>query len=251
VLHAAAEDAGPPLSGTCPEIPEVDEEHLFSGSSSEVKNYRDRVFSASGLDRFSFIGDSEPGVAGTKDTDEKRSHDERRSEGWNRQPRPILLGLEEQINSLKSSPSAIGGVRSSYRKQPQEPVKNKPFSQFGFPVAPMEPSAKSMVNLRTQSDGYQGHRTESTQFKLGPKGNAPRTPKGLAASSQNTESTRKLWDTLFASRNRPKGSQPCNSGKFSQRSLDRIHLNTKPLQPKTKSSTALSERVVRFSTAMR
>lgn len=225
---------------------------MFSASSSDAKNYRDRKFSASGIDRFSVLGEFEPGIGnhGTKDTDEKRSQEERRSEGWTRPPKPTTLAMDDINASLKSTPSTQGCLRNSCGNPPDEPRRIMPFSTFKLP--PQHPKSRTSpfqttLDARFQSQNTRGQQVEPLRTQLTPKGTTPYPKADLSAS------TRSIWNALFACRRTRKHPHPTSS-KFKampcQRSLDGILLNTQALKTKTKSVGSLTERV-RLSAALR
>lgn len=247
-LHSAGDEPPCPLLSTCPEIPEVDEEQVFSASSSDAKNYPPRKFSSSGLDRYTCPPDSEAAGADTKDTDDKRSELERKSEGWNRSPKPLPLTLDDRENSLKSSPSVSGCVRHSVGTNCESSSRTLPYARVCLPSKETE-SPYQLSSDRTKPNPSPLTVVQDANRKQqAPRHDLIKNRGAFFAPSDKQNDSSKVWETLFSSKKRTPGSRTVRPQ--AERSRDGIHSNARPVPAKHRSSGCLSERI-RVSTALR
>lgn len=248
LLHSAGDEPPCPLLSTCPEIPEVDEEQVFSASSSDAKDYPPRKFSSSGLDRYTCPPDSEAAGAETKDTDDKPSDKERKSEGWTRSPKPLPLTLEDPDHSLKSSPSIFGCVRHSIGTHCESSSHTAPNARVRMPSK----EADSPYHLHSDRSkptpsplaAVQDPNRKPSTHRLDPLKNRG----AFFAPSDKNIDVSKVWETVFSSKKRTVGLRTGN--RAPQRSRDGIHSNARPATAKNKSSGCLTERI-KAPTALR
>lgn len=247
VHYAKAEEAMVYLPKTCPEIPEVEEEHLFSATSSDDKARRERKYSVGESDRHLYPLDPASPDDDGNDTVDRDTLDERAWPKLELTHRSTNLCIEEPQGSFRSSPSTLACLQNSCRVNLSEHRSLKKNSRSRRLLSQKNSASTGFLSMdRTSNETPRGYATDRPRA-------TPVTYKGSREESQRgsfndfawsqRDSSQRIWQRFLAPKAGSTAAVPTLKRKNSERAFSGIHLNTVPTKGLSGCATYCSERL--------
>jgi len=246
VHYAKAEEEIPYMPKTCPEIPELEEEHIFSATSSDGKGRRERKYSAGKLERLQFPAARDSPSRDYNDTVDHEALDDRPWRRLELTDRSVNHIIEEPLGSFRSSPSTLACLGNSCRINASDPKPSQDSVRRRRLQHQKDPNSAGFNSLEIINRRVGKKRGSVSQKMLGlftnKSGEGSKRGSFFESAKPPSDVAQRIWKQFLLPRASSLAALPTLKQTIPARTTNGIHLNTVTFRGSAPVTTRVGEK---------